>query len=179
MILNVMKVKLLKTYKVDSINFKNAVIKSTTTELSEYPKDIKEMIIESRFGNDYFGHLIIENYPNLQSIIVKKSSLQNLNSLKICNCQQLKTIEVEDGDRWEEKGKWYANGAFWNVKNVIIESIGLFGVDIYIFLIYNHSKQEKNHSIKQQVYLCQVEYSNSILAYIFLNYNHSKQDIEH
>ena len=72
------------------------------------------MIIEERFGNDYFGNLIIENYPNLQSIIVKKNSLRNLNSLKICNCEKLKTIEIEDS---------VYQGAFWHVKNVIIESI--------------------------------------------------------
>ena len=65
------------------------------------------MIIEEEFGNDYFGNLVIENYPNLEKIVVKKRSLKNLNSLKI--------IEVEDGD-------WF-NGAFYNVKNVIIESI--------------------------------------------------------
>ena len=74
------------------------------------------MIIEEDYGNDYYGNLIIENYPNLQSIIVKKESLQNLNSLKICNCEKLKTIEVEDSSYWDE-------GAFWFVKNVIIESI--------------------------------------------------------
>ena len=68
------------------------------------------MIIEERFGNDYYGNLIIKNYPNLQSIVVKKNSLKNLNSLKICNCEKLKTIEIEDD-------------AFYNVKNVIIESI--------------------------------------------------------
>ena len=67
------------------------------------------MIIEEEFGNDYFGNLIIENYPNLQSIIVKKRSLHYLNSLKICNCEKLKTIEIEDGD-------------CLLVKNVIIES---------------------------------------------------------
>ena len=39
----------------------------------------------------------------------------NLNSLKICNCEKLKTIEVEDGD-WRES-------AFYKVKKVIIESI--------------------------------------------------------
>ena len=72
------------------------------------------MIIEEDFGNDYDGNLIIQNYPNLQSIIVKKKSLKNLNSLKICNCEKLKTIEVEDG---------YWDGAFENVKNVTIESI--------------------------------------------------------
>ena len=72
------------------------------------------MIIVFNFGNDYYGNLVIKNYPNLQSIIVMKFSLQNLNSLKICNCEKLKTIEVEDG---------YWDGAFENVKNVIIESI--------------------------------------------------------
>ena len=73
------------------------------------------MIIEYRFGNDYYGNLAIENYPNLEKIVVKKKSLKNLNSLKICNNEKLKTIEIEDGEIW--------NGAFNNVKNVIIESI--------------------------------------------------------
>ena len=105
------------TKEVDSINFKNAIIqlKQLPFELPEFEKDIQEMIIKSEFGNDYFGNLIIQNYPNLQSIIVKNESLRDLNSLKICNCEKLKTIEVEDGDLYE--------GAFSNVKNVIIESI--------------------------------------------------------
>ena len=72
------------------------------------------MIIEEEYGYDYYGNLIIKNYPNLQSIIVKKNSLKNLNSLKIYNCEKLKTIEVEDGS--------WIDGAFEFVKNVIIES---------------------------------------------------------
>ena len=68
------------------------------------------MIIEERFGNDYYGDLVIENYPNLQSIVVKDNSLQNLNSLKICNCEKMKIYEI-------------GGGAFYNVKNVVIESI--------------------------------------------------------
>ena len=48
----------------------------------------------------------------------------NLNSLKICNCEKLKTIEIEDGDRWQgNNGQWNLRGALLNVKNVIIESI--------------------------------------------------------
>ena len=54
------------------------------------------MVIEEEFGNDYYGDLIIKNYPNLQSIIVKNNSLKNLNSLKICNCERLKIIKIED-----------------------------------------------------------------------------------
>ena len=72
------------------------------------------MIIEEGFGYDYYGNLVIENYPNLEKIVVKNNSLKNLNSLKICNNEKLKTIEIEDGD-WE--------GIFGNVENVIIESI--------------------------------------------------------
>ena len=71
------------------------------------------MIIEEEFGNDYYGNLIIDNYPNLQSIIVKKNSLMYLNSLKICNCEKLK--QIDNGNR--------NNSVFENVNKVIIESI--------------------------------------------------------
>ena len=108
---------LYNNYKVDSINFKNAIIQSILPfELPGFEKDIEEMIIESGFGNDYYGNLVIDNYPDLQSIVVKKNSLNNLNSLKICNCEKLKTIEIEDGDSGND-------AALHNVKNVIIESI--------------------------------------------------------
>ena len=90
------------------------------------------MIIEEGFGNDYFGNLVIENYPNLEKIVVKNNSLKNLNSLKICNNEKLKTIEIEDG--------YDKDGAFLNVKNVIIESISKYDYfHFQIFLIYNHS----------------------------------------
>ena len=114
MILNVMKVHQSLVYnKVDSINFKDSIIQSQQQfpfELSEFEEDIEEMIIEEEYGNDYYGDLVIQNYPNLQSIVVKKNSLMNLNSLKICNCEKLKTIETE-------------NYGFKNVKKVIIDSI--------------------------------------------------------
>ena len=71
---------------------------------------IKELEIGENCFNEWKDDLVIENYPNLQSIVVKKYSLQNLNSLKICNCEKLKTIQIEED-------------AFWNVKNVGIESI--------------------------------------------------------
>ena len=72
------------------------------------------MIIEEDYGNDYLENLVIENYPNLQSINVKKKSLKNLNSLKICNCEKLKTIEIEDGEG--------SDSAFAYVKKLVIES---------------------------------------------------------
>ena len=68
------------------------------------------MVTEQKFGNDYFGNLVIDNYPNLKSIIIKRVSLQHLKSLNICNCKELKRIEIE-------------NGAFYFVKTMIVESI--------------------------------------------------------
>ena len=55
------------------------------------------------------GDLILSGFDNLAKIIVKENSLQNLNSLKICNNEELSNIEIEDG-------------VFSNVNNVIIES---------------------------------------------------------
>ena len=60
--------------------------------------------------NNWKGDFVIDSFPNLEKIIMKKNSLQNLNLLKICNCERLKTIETEDG-------------TLCNVKNVIIDSI--------------------------------------------------------
>ena len=137
MILNVMKVRQIFNDKVDSINFKNAIIQlQLPFELPEFEKDIEEMIIEERFGNDYYGNLIIQNYPNLQSIIVKKKALMNLNSLKICNCEKLKTIEIKNKVSY----LYCYDGSFENVKNVVIKcTLELMIFNISIFLIYNHS----------------------------------------
>lgn len=40
---------------------------------------------------------MIDNYPNLEEIVVKKNSLMNLKTLKICDCDKLETIVTEDG----------------------------------------------------------------------------------
>ena len=78
---------------------------------------IKELEIGENCFNEIRDELDISDYPYLEKIVVKENSLKNMNLLKICNNEKLKTIEIEDSDRWKEVG------AFWNVKNVIIESI--------------------------------------------------------
>ena len=89
------------------------------------------MIIGEGCLNEVKDDLVIENYPNLEKIVVKKNSLKNLYSLKICNNDKLKTIEIEDGERWEENGERVTNGAFLNVVKVIIESISIILFDIF------------------------------------------------
>lgn len=68
------------------------------------------MNIKQKFGNDYWGNLVIEKYPLLEKVYVKGNSLQNVNSLKICDCNKLQAIEIEEG-------------ACRFVKKVILESI--------------------------------------------------------
>ena len=55
----------------------------------------KKLDIGEKCFNQWTGDLIIKNYPNLQSIAVKQYSMRNLNSLKICDCENLKTIKVD------------------------------------------------------------------------------------
>ena len=109
-------------WETTSLSLSSMIIKFDYFTFSNLPK-LQEMIIGERCFNGLKDDLVIENYPNLEKIVVKKNSLQNLNSLKICNNEKLKTIEIEDGERWQVDGEWYANGACFDVKNVIFESI--------------------------------------------------------
>ena len=76
------------------------------------------MIIGKGCFNKVKDDLVIENYPNLEKIVVNNNSLKNLNSLKIGNNEKLKIIEIE-------------YGCFENVNKVIIESIS-----ILLFIIF-------------------------------------------
>ena len=91
--------------------------------LDVFLPNLQEMFIGEGCLRNCKGDLVIENYLNLEKIIVKKNSLINLNSLKISNNIRLKMIEIEDGVRLPKNDKWYYNSAFRNVKNVIIQSI--------------------------------------------------------
>ena len=63
------------TKEVDSINFRNAIIQSQLPfELSEFDKDIEEMIIKAKFEEDYYGYLLIENFLNLKKIVITEYS---------------------------------------------------------------------------------------------------------
>ena len=73
---------------------------------------IKTMMRKSLEINEsfhYYEKVVIENASNLEKIIIKSHSLQDLDLLKICNCEKLINIVFE-------------NGLLYYVKNVIIES---------------------------------------------------------
>ena len=86
---------------------------------------LKVLDIGEECFNNVQCDLEICNYPILQKIIVRKNSLQNLNSLKICNNESLHSIEIEDGQRWSTNELFFVNGAFFNVNTVVFESMNI------------------------------------------------------
>ena len=67
--------------------------------------------------------MVIQNYPNLQSIVVREWALDHLNSLKICNCEKLKNIEIKDGvETQDDLGEVVYTGALKYVDDITIES---------------------------------------------------------
>ena len=79
-----------------SLSLSSMIIKFDYFTFSYLPS-LQEMIIGKGCFNEVKNDLVIENYPNLEKIIVKENSLKNLNSLKICNNEKLKIIEIEEG----------------------------------------------------------------------------------
>ena len=103
---------------------------------------------------------VIENYPNLEKIVVKNKSLQNLSSFNICNNEKLKTIEIKDN-------------TLSNVKNVIIESI----LEIIILYLYLPNLQSFKTGKESLYNTTGLSLSGNFIRfdvsnYIFLIYNH-------
>ena len=98
----------------------NSLTISTINQLENLLNDqfrkriLKNLIISSNSLNDLKTTLEISGFNNLEKIVVGGGSLQNLNSLKICNNEKLNTIEIE-------------SSSFYYVKTVVIQSI--FDVD--------------------------------------------------
>ena len=104
-----------KMVKNELISFGRNVTIRRSKQFDHLCNLLHVLIIDKGCCNDMIIDLRICYYNNLERIVVKKNSLQNLNSLVISNNPQLESIETKDGD--------YETGAFWNVKSVEITSI--------------------------------------------------------
>ena len=84
-------------------------------------RSIIEIVIEEGCGNEMNEELKICEFQVLEKLIVKKNSLKNVNQLIITRNNQLKRIEIENGQCWDnEKGTFYA--AFESISSVEISS---------------------------------------------------------
>ena len=70
----------------------------------------------------FTNNLTISDNPCLESIVIKKNSLKNLNSLIISNNTQLSNIVTEDGNGGSSSES-YNTGVFYYLKNLTLSSI--------------------------------------------------------
>ena len=77
--------------------------------LTTIDKTVVELVISENCFKEVKDELVIENYPNLEKIVIKKNALHYLKSLKICKDKLLKSIEVEES-------------ACYNLNTLVIES---------------------------------------------------------
>ena len=70
--------------------------------------------VNQGYCNDITSDLNISNNPCLQSIVVKKKSFMNVNSLTISNNPILQTIETDGTVHWD--------GSFQNTKTTVVIS---------------------------------------------------------
>ena len=87
------------------------------------------------YCNDITGDINISNNPYLQSIVVKKKSFMNVNSLTISNNPLLQTIEADGADGA------YGEGSFRNIKTTVVISsiIVVFKMNIIRYSSINFS----------------------------------------
>ena len=84
-------------------------------------RSVKKLVIAEGCGNEMKADLELCGFENLESIVVKKNSLKNLNSLKISDNPVLERIETENGSGgYSDSSR--NTGAFYYVKSVTITS---------------------------------------------------------
>lgn len=83
---------------------------------------VSEMTISENACNDMDDNLVLSEFANLRSIVVKKNSMKNVNRLTINNCDVLESFIVEDGDNWNAASKT-GSAPFEKTKSVILTSM--------------------------------------------------------
>ena len=74
-------------------------------------------MIDEGCGNDYDGDLKLCGYDNLERLVVKKNSFQNVNSLEISDNCVLESIEINCEFTHDSE-----SSSFENVASVLIAS---------------------------------------------------------
>ena len=99
----------------DILKTEDCMTKLRCGDLNSF-NSLKELVIKKDLFRNSQCHLVINNFPNLETIIIKQNDLYDIESLTICDNDQLKKIVIEGSKQW-------GDGVFWKVKNVRIESI--------------------------------------------------------
>ena len=104
----------------------------------ESNSSIKELVI----GNDLFhnikDHLVISNYPKLEKLWIKQTYMSNIESLTICDNEQLREIVVEGIEE-----KKYCEDDYGKVNLVVLkgsfQKFDLMFISSQSTILYNRS----------------------------------------
>ena len=111
----------LESVELEKMSIKNSEELKKVIDNEVLKRSIIEIVIEEGCGNEMKEELKICEFQVLEKLIVKKNSLKNVNQLIITRNNQLKRIEIENGQCWDnEKGTFYA--AFESISSVEISS---------------------------------------------------------
>ena len=111
----------LESVELEKMSIKNSEELKKVIDNEVLKRSIIEIVIEEGCGNEMKEELKICEFQVLEKLIVKKNSLKNVNQLIITRDNQLKRIEIENGQCWDnEKGTFYA--AFESISSVEISS---------------------------------------------------------
>ena len=100
---------------IEQIDIRDSSFANVQTLILYGMKNLKSVVIGRGVWNKVTNDFILEDLSLLESIMIEKNSLQNVNSFIIRNNTKLKTIAVKNGD--------ITNGALLNVKTVEISSM--------------------------------------------------------
>ena len=91
---------------------------------------VTKLTINEGVCNDVTSAFSISGFVYLKSLVVKKNSMKNLNSLTIENNLRLESFVTEDGDRGYSEIDSENTGAFYYVNSMTIRSL----IDLITFI---------------------------------------------
>lgn len=84
---------------------------------------VKELIIKENCGNEMKYDLEFRDFEELECLIVEKDALQNVESLTIADNPKLRVFRTVTGDGGWKQGDPRNSGAFYNTKDIAIDSL--------------------------------------------------------
>ena len=103
-------------------------------EDNDIKRIVQVIVIKENCGNEMKDDLAFCDFEELNSIIVEKNALKNVKSLIIADNPCLRMIKTETGDGGWKSGDSRNTGAFYNTRNITIDSLLLILVVDSIFL---------------------------------------------
>ena len=112
--------------EVEDLKKRSNWIVRNSSDLEKLMKNSKKdevngIIVGSGSCYNWEKDVEIKGFNNLLIMYIKKDSLKKTKSLMICNNENLKMIDIENGELWNDNGRWYSNGSFHYAQSLVFK----------------------------------------------------------